>query len=441
MRRALVMFFALGVLSVALGDVGDGNVYVIPVKGVIDRGLATFIIRTIGEAERDGALAALLDINTPGGRVDSAVEIKDAIFDAKIPIVAYVDREAISAGAMIALSAKHVFIASGGTIGDVEPQPTTEKTVSYIRSVMASIAERNGRPKEILEAMVDKDIEIEGITEKGKLLTLTAERAVELGIADKIYADIDELKANFKNVLGDVLKRRDLGGISFVLREPNWAELVVRFLTHPLVSALLLSLGLLGIYAEFWTPGIGFPGITGMILLALFFGGHLIAGLAGWEAVLIFVLGVGLLIAEIFFIPGFGIAGIAGIACIATSVFLAFPSFIQGVYTVSLGIVLLFIFTLIAIKFIPRTRFWRRLILSSSEEKKLGYQAAPSQWESLLGKEGRTITPLRPAGIAIIDGNRVDVVTEGGLIDRDRSIEVISVRGSRVVVKEKGPGS
>ncbi|MGH7266303.1 MAG: NfeD family protein, partial [Candidatus Rokuibacteriota bacterium] len=286
-------------------------VHVLAIEGMIDLGLAPFVERALTEATASGAAAVVLDINTLGGRLDAAVLIRDALLQARVPTVAFVNRRAISAGALISLAAEKIAMAGGATIGAATPvqlggpgeasQPVAEKAVSYVRKEFRATAESRGRPPLVAEAMVDADVEIPGVIEKGKLLTLTTDEALEHGIAD---FRADDLQA--------VLARLGLAGATLRHASPNWAEGLVRFLTHPVLSSLLMTVGILGIIVELRTPGFGVPGALGLASLGLFFWGHWLVRLAGWEELLLVGLGLVLLAVELFLLPGFGVAGSLG---------------------------------------------------------------------------------------------------------------------------------
>ena len=247
-------------------------VFVVPVEGMIDLGLAPFIQRVLDEAGEAGAQAVVLEVNTFGGRVDAAVLIRDALLDSKVPTVAFINKRAISAGALISLAAETIVMADGGTIGAATPvqigapgspaQPVAEKTVSYMRKEFRATAEMRKRPGLVAEAMVDADVEIKDVIDKGKLLTLTTEEALQLKVAD-FRANSLEHVLQFLN-----LEDADVRHVS-----ETWAETLVRFLTNPAVSSLLMSLGILGIFVEIRMPGFGIPGTLGLISLALFFWG------------------------------------------------------------------------------------------------------------------------------------------------------------------------
>jgi membrane-bound serine protease (ClpP class) len=417
-------------------------VYVAPVEGIIDLGLAPFVQRVLDEAAEAGAAAVILDINTFGGRVDAAVQIRDALLNARVRTVAFVNKRAISAGALISLAAESLVMAGGGTIGAATPvqagqpgsaaQPVSEKTVSYVRKEFRATAESRKRPPLFAEAMVDSDVEISDVIEKGKLLTLTTDEALKHKVAD-FRAD----------TLESALQKLGLGGAQLRRASPNWAENVVRFLTHPVVSSLLITIAMLGIIIELRTPGFGVPGGLGVASLALFFWGHWLVQLAGWEELILVVAGVTLLALELLVVPGFGVVGVLGIVAILASLVLSLvgPGDTATFILVAAGrVVFALLFALLAslvlLRFLPRLPFGRRLILERGLAAAQGYASAPESDARWLGKRGRASSPLRPAGIAEIDGQRVDVVSDGELIDAGQLVEVTRVDGNRIVVRQ-----
>jgi membrane-bound serine protease (ClpP class) len=416
-------------------------VYVAPIEGIIDLGLAPFVQRVLKEATDAGAAAVILEINTFGGRVDAAVLIRDALLNSRVRTVAFVNKRAISAGALIALAAEKIVMADGGTIGAATPvqigqpgspaQPVEEKTVSYVRKEFRATAESRKRPPLIAEAMVDADVEIPGLIQKGKLLTLTTEEALKHKVGD-FRAD----------TLESVLAQLGLAGAEVRRASPNWAENVVRFLTHPVVSSLLITIGMLGIILEIRTPGFGLPGALGITSLALFFWGHWLVQLAGWEELLLVGSGLVLLVLEVFVIPGFGLAGVLGIGALLAGLSLSFVGagatwefILRAAGRVIFSLLLALVGSLALLRFLPRLPFGRRLILETGLPASQGYASAPESDSHWLGKSGTALSPLRPAGIAEIENQRVDVVSDGEFIDSGASIVVTRVDGNRIVVR------
>jgi membrane-bound serine protease (ClpP class) len=415
---------------------GNGMVFRVPVQGTIELGLAPFVERSLREASASGARAVILDIETPGGRVDAAERIVDAVKDAGVPVYAFVNRRAFSAGALIALATERVYMRPGSVMGAATPvtgegQKAPEKIVSAMRSEMRALAEARGLDPLVAEAMVDEDVVIEGIVEAGKLLTLTTEEAVRLGYAHAV-ADWDALVAE----LG-------LDAAPVHTAETNWAERVVRFLTHPLVSPMLLSLGFLGLIIEIKSPSLGLAGLAGLGSLGLFFGSHWILGLAGIEELLLVGIGTLLLALEVFVIPGFGIAGIAGILALGAGIFLslvgsfAIPGDVtQATGIMSLAAIVAVVAAWALIRHLPRSgRFARSgLLLREDTAHERGYLSAAVR-SDLMGATGVAVTDLRPAGAARIGEERVDVTAETSWISAGTPVKVVRSDGYRLVVQ------
>jgi membrane-bound serine protease (ClpP class) len=412
-----------------------------PIDGMIDLGLAPFLTRTIRDAQQAGAAALLLDINTFGGRVDAAVAMRDALVNAPIRTIAFVNPRAISAGALIALATETIVMAGGGTIGAAtpvvsggnQPQVADEKSVSYVRKEFGATAERRGRPPQLAEAMVDADVQITDVVEQGKLLTLTTSEALTHQVAD-FTAD----------TLTDALAATGLHDADIRRASQTWAETFVRFLTNPVVSSLLMTIGMLGLLVEIRTPGFTLPGAIGLLSLALFFWGHWIVQLAGWEELLLVATGVILLGLELVVIPGFGVAGVGGVIALAAGLGMtlvgagATSSVIIGAFgRVAISILLALAGGLALLRVLPRLPFGRRLVLVAEMGAQQGYTSPPESDRLQLGRTGTALSPLRPAGVADINGARVDVVSDGGFIEAGAAIEVTRVEGNRVVVRER----
>jgi membrane-bound serine protease (ClpP class) len=443
----LVGLVALGLVAEVAGQVPPAPtarpvVYVLPIHGVVDLGLAPFIERVLDAAVAARAAAVILEVNTFGGRVDAAVVIRDALLRARVPTVAFVDKRAISAGALIALAAERIAMADGGTIGAAtpveiggsgdSPRPVAEKTVSYVRKEFRATAETRKRPARLAEAMVDADVEIPGLNAKGKLLTLTTEEALRHGIADFSASSV-----------AAVLTTLGLDGAEIRRVTPAWAETLVRFLTQPLVSSLLTTIGILGIIVELRTPGFGVPGALGMLSLGLFFWGHWLARLAGWEEVLLVAGGLVLLTVEIFVTPGFGLAGTLGLVALVAGLGLSLVGsgatwdvILGAAGQVVLSLLLAIAASLTMLRFLPRLPFGRRLVLETELGAGEGFASTAATDLMWLGKRGMAASTLRPAGIATFEGERVDVVSDGEFIDAGDPITVVKVDGNRIVVRQ-----
>lgn len=434
MKRLILSLFLLISISVTAQE----KVYYANIEGEIDLGLAPYIKRVVKEAETNFASAIIFRINTFGGRVDAATQIKDAILNSKIKTIAFIDKRAISAGALIALSCEKIVMVPGASMGastvvDQTGQKQSEKYQSYMRSEMRATAEKNGRRTDIAQGMVDETIIIPDIKDDStQLVTLTSEEALHYKMADTVLTSIEQVKETF-----------GLQNAELVTLDSNWAEDFVRFVNNPIISSLLIMLGLIGLYTEIKTPGWGLAGTIGVISLAIFFGAGYILELASIIEILMFVIGVVLLVIEIFIIPGFGIFGILGILLMVGSLFLGLLSDFEmidwsiiSIAIIQLGLTFLFTFIVIflLLRFLPKTQMWGKLILNEQVAARSGY-AAKADFAHLIGQEGIAFTDLRPSGTALINGNRIDVVTEGDYIKNGNRIKVKSAEGSKVVVE------
>jgi membrane-bound serine protease (ClpP class) len=409
----------------------------VPVQGTIEQGLAPFIERSLREAAAAGASAVILEIETPGGRIDAAQRIVRAIGEAELPVYAFVNRSAFSAGAMIALATERIYMVPGGVIGAATPvggdgAKASEKIVSAMRAEMRSLADRHGLDPSVAEAMVDEEIEIPGLVERGKLLTLTTGEAVRIGYAEEID-DWDGL-----------LEALGLAEASTVPATINWAELTVRFLTHPMVAPLLLSLGFLGLLFEIKTPGFGVGGIVGLTALTLFFGSHFLIGLAGWEAIILLGIGLLLLGIEIFVVPGFGLFGVGGIIGVLAGIYLSMLGrlatsldYARAATMLSITIIVVLVSAWVLLRRLPRSgRFARTGILLGEEmSRERGYLSGDVR-EDLVGTIGKALTDLRPAGTGEFGDERIDVTADGSWIPAGSRIRVIRSEGYRHVVRE-----
>jgi membrane-bound serine protease (ClpP class) len=416
------------------------TVYLAHIESEIDLGLSPYITRVVDEANQANADAIIFKINTLGGRVDAAVQIVDAITSSRVLTIAFIDHRAISAGAFIALANKKIAMVPAGTIGaatvvNAQGEKVGEKYQSFMRGQMRSVAEKNGRPVNICQGMVDERIVVPGLVDSTELITLTTDEALKYGIADTLVNNVD-----------DVLKAFNLSGAKVIDVHTNWAEETVKFLNNPVVSTILIMVGVFGLFAEIKHPGFGLPGVAGIIALLLFFGSSYILDLASILDIILFAAGIILLLLEIFVIPGFGVTGILGIICIIASLFLALigggnlpfvdtnqisVAIIQLASALAAALVLLIFLA----RFLPQSTIFNRLVLSHEENSDKGFVSSKPLSE-LIGKEGKALTTLRPAGMADFHGDKIDVVADGDYVQQGSRLKVLRVEGSKVVVRE-----
>lgn len=423
-----LLFSAIPLIKAA--DNGEGKlVYVIPIEKEVERGLEAFLTRATKEAGAEGADHIIFEVDTPGGRVDAAGQIAELLQNLEIPTTSFVVNQALSAGSYIALNTDNIYMQPQATMGasgviNQDGTAANKKAQSAWLAAMKSAAESKGRDPLYAAAMADPNIDLpEYGAGEGKYLTLGPSSAVEVGYSSGTVDDRIEL-------LGEL----GLSSATIVEKELTISENLARFITNPVVVPILLSIASLGLIVELYSPGFGIPGIMGLLSLTLFFYGHVVAGLAGSEAIILLILGAVLIIAEIF-VPG-GIIGVLGIASVVGSLILSG----QDIGHMSMSIAIAFIVAIIASIILFKTMgmekgFFRHIILKDRTLTELGYVSSVNRLE-LIGLEGRTVTPLRPSGTAVFENERLDVISEGGFIHNDVPIKVVKVEGVRVVVRE-----
>ncbi|HEC63185.1 MAG TPA: hypothetical protein ENI38_02175, partial [Candidatus Acetothermia bacterium] len=305
----------VALLALTWATVG-AEVWVLSVEGEIGAGTVSYLRKGLSEAGESGAQGVIITFSTPGGYLDSAISCRDAILDSPLPTIAYVDREACSAGALLAIACERIYFAPGGVMGAATPvyfdpqgrmEEAPEKVISAVRALFRATAELRGRNPDVAEAMVDRSVEIAGLVQAGKLLTLTAETAAEWGYSDGEAANLEE-----------VLNLAGLAGATVRTFDYRWVDRAVDFLTRPEIAGLLILVALVGLIWELLAPGFGIPGLVGLSALGLFFWAHFLVGLAGWESILFLLGGLVAILLEIFVFTAtdFGLAGLAGLVLI-----------------------------------------------------------------------------------------------------------------------------
>ncbi|MBD8003613.1 NfeD family protein [Bacillus norwichensis] len=424
------IFLVLAGLIIILPVQAEGkekNVHVIPIKDEVEKGLYAFLDRAITAAERDDADLIVFDMNTPGGAVDAARDIGNRIANTEVKTVTFVNSWAISAGSYIALHTDYIYMTPNAVMGaaaviDQQGNTAGEKAESMWLAAMEAAAKRSERDPEIAKAMASKKVDLPDLKENGKLLTLEADQAFKVGYSEGTVNNLDEL-----------LKELNMQDAKVHTTKPAFAESLARLITNPVVVPILLTIASLGLVLELYTPGFGLPGGMGISALLLFFYGHYVAGFAGYEAILLFVAGLILIAAEIF-VAG-GILGILGTVAVIGSMFLAGENVVQMGMSIVTALILAFILIIIMLKvFGKRVNIFRKFILNDSTNTESGYVSNVNRLE-LIGREGVTVTPLRPSGTVKIDDERLDVVAEGSFIENDTAVKVVKVEGSRIVVR------
>ncbi len=474
-RRRVLALLALS-LGALLAAVGHGQaqdaaeVVVAPIQGEIDLGIAPFLDRVLADAEADGAAAVLLEIDTPGGRLDAVLEMRQSLLASPVRTIAFIDTTALSAGALIALASEEIHVVPGGIMGAATPVDAATgatadaKVVSAVRSIFRATAQERDRDPLVAEAMVDPAVEVDGLVDEEQLLTLDDRQMLEVGYADSVVGSRDELLAD----LG-------LGDRRIVEVAPSLAERLVRLLTSSLLAPLLLSVGVWLLVGDLLSGGVGIGAAIGVVLLGAFFYGHLLAGLSGWEDILLIAVGVVLLLLEVFVVPGVGVAGVLGVLSLLGGGVLAMVNrdldlvpvsqllAVAGRVTLTFLLVSVVIITLIVLL---ARRSGHEGFRSGAQRMQGGSRAVTGGWlrwfgsaevlapdtepapdapphgrpealprGALVGRRGVALSDLRPAGVARIDGHRVDVISDGDWLAAGDPLTVISDEGYRRVVQ------
>ncbi|MCE5167780.1 ATP-dependent Clp protease proteolytic subunit [Paenibacillus profundus] len=409
------------------------NVVVIPLIGNVDSVMKSFMLRALEEAEALNPAAIIIEMDTPGGRVDIAQDLSQRIIGSPAHTVVLVRGKAASAGSFLAMSANEIAMTPGSAIGSAalvdgaHNYVDDPKLVALWISEMESVAGKNGRNQNIARAMADLQAKIElpelGRTKNpGEILSLSVAEAKKAGYAEYEAGSVQDLISQMK-LADSHIERID----------QTTAERIAAYLVHPVVATLLLFLGIAGVAIELFVPGFGIPGILGILGFGLYFFGHYISGLAGVETIVLFIVGLVLLALELF-IPSFGILGILGSISMISGVVRAAYDTSNALLSLGIAFVAALIVIIIVVRVFKHRGIWNRFILKDALTTEEGYVSNSNQTE-ILGKIGRALTPLRPAGTVLIDDHKFDVVTDGSFVGSDELVEVIQVEGSRIVVR------
>ena len=397
--------------------------------------------RAFEEADSLNANFILLHMNTYGGTVNDADSIRTRIMQSRIPVMVFIDNNAASAGALISIAADRIYMRPGGNIGaatvvDATGEEVPDKFQSYMRSTMRSTAEAKGRDPDIAQAMVDASIEVEGVSEAGKVLTFTASEAMRWGFSEGMAENIPNL-----------LEVAGIENYEIVEQRLTFTDRVIQFLINPIVSGILIMLILGGIYFELQTPGIGFPILAAATAALLYFAPLYIEGLASHYEIILFILGLILVAIELFAIPGFGITGILGVLSMVTGLALAmvgnegFDFTGVALSEVLMAFMIVIIATFLSLsasfylgdKLFSTTRFGE-LALDAVQEKSSGYTSADATMSTLVGKTGVAFTMLRPSGKVEIDDDIYDATALTGFVDKGEAVKVVKYETSQVFV-------
>ena len=400
--------------------------------------------KAIEQATAQASDILFMELNTFGGELDAADKMRTALLECPIPTIVFINKNAASAGALISIACDSIYMAPGSSIGaasvvDQTGQVLPDKYQSYMRSLMRSTAEMNGRSPDIAQAMVDPDVEIPGVSEKGKVLTFTTSEAIENGFCNAEADDMDE-----------VLKLADIQSYNIEYQKDTWIDKIISFLINPIVSGILIMFIIGGIYFEMQAPGIGFALLVSAVAALLYFAPHYLEGLAAHWEILVFLVGLGLLLLEIFVVPGFGVTGISGIILMVAALvltmtfnigfdfsFSAPELFVKYLFLVVAACFVGFLLSLwLGKKLITADTRYGSLALKTNMDADKGFVAQDMNLTQYVGKQGIASTLLRPVGKVEIDGEHLDATSEVGFIDKGEEIVVTRFENAQLFVKK-----
>lgn len=423
------------------------KVAVVKLMDEVSPSSARHVIKGMEFAQENEADLILLHMNTYGGLVDDCDTIRARILNSEIPVWVFIDKNAASAGAIISIACDKIFMSPGasmgaatvvnGTTGEALP----DKYQSYWRGIVRATAQEKGRDPAIAEKMIDQNLEIEGLSPVGQVITFTPEEAIENGYCEGIR---DNVK--------DVLDQEGYTQAEIISYEGSSVDTVIEFLLNPAVSAILIMLIVGGVWWEIKTPGVGLPAGVAALAAAMYFGPHYMEGLAEYWEIGLFFLGVLLLATEIFVTPGFGVTGALGIGSMVTGLAITMVKNVGMDFTAVAGIDMLSSFALVLLalttsilgvvwivkRFVKAKRL-HPIVDTTAQRIEEGYTSLDNSFKDLLEREGSALTDLKPAGFIEIDGKRLDAMSEGGYINKGASVKVIELRSTALVVREITP--
>lgn len=420
------------------------KVLVVKIGSEIDPRTNRYTALALEEATDWNADLVILELDTYGGLVTDADEIRTRLLEYEIPIWTFINKDAASAGALIAIATDSIYMAPGASIGAATVvqgntgEAAPDKYQSYMRSIMRSTAEATGRDPRIAEAMVDENLEVEGVSKQGEVVTFSTSEAIRWGFAEGQVRNIEE-----------ILERNGITDYEVKIYELSLSEKIVSIFINPFISGILILIIIGGLYFELQTPGIGFPLLGSLIALVLYLVPYYLNGLADHWEIILFFLGLALIAAEIFVIPGFGVAGVAGFILTLGSLilimigndwfdfqFVAVSQVFKALLTAVLGMlggVVLIVFG--GIRF-ANSKAFSRVALEDTQDRNKGYTSSFRE-QSLLGRTGVSYTILRPSGKVMIDDIVYDAYTRGEYIMQGEKIVVTEDTGSTLKVRKE----
>lgn len=419
------------------------KVFLMKVDSEIDPRTNRYTKLGLEEASQINADLVILELDTYGGAVNDADDIRTRILEFDKPIYAFINKDAASAGALISIACDSIYMTAGASIGAATVVVATgeaapDKYQSYMRSMMRSTAEANGRNPKIAEAMVDQNLEVDSISPKGEVITFSTSEAIKYGFCEAQVSSIS-----------DIVKRNNIENYEVIKYELPLSERIIKVFLNPFISGILIMIIIGGIYFELQTPGVGFPLAAAIMAATLYFIPYYLNGMAeNWE-IITFIIGLSLIAMEIFVIPGFGIAGISGIILTVGALVLVMInndffdfSFVKdtalssALATSLIAIITAFILLFFAGLRLTNTKMFKKIALIDTQDHDKGF-TSDFKSKSFVGETGSTYTRLRPSGKIMIAGQLLDAYTRGEFIDKDKEVIVIEQTGTSLKVRIK----
>ncbi len=447
MKRALTYILLFVTLFTTYGLQAEDSttrvfVYEMNIREEIAPPVWHHVKKALREANDLHADIILINMNTYGGMLDAADSIRTRILDSKIPVYVFINKNAASAGALISIACDSIYMAPGSSIGaatvvDQKGEVLPDKYQSYMRSIMRSTAEVNGRNPDIAQAMVDPSIYVAGVSDSGKVLTFTPSEAIKNGFCEAEVGSIKEL-----------LQHAGINQYDVEKQQLTATDKITGFLINPMISGLLIMIIIGGIYFELQTPGIGFPLAAAVVAALLYFAPLYMEGLANHWEILLFIVGLILLALEIFAIPGFGVTGFAGILLITTGLTLSlvahigpgtldydFGSLIKAFFLVVISMTIGIVVSIFLAKRLLESPSFR-FALNNRQLASEGFTVAEEEYSSMIGKTGTAQTQLRPAGKILIDDDQYDAVSQISYIEKGDAIKVTGYNNGQLIVRK-----
>lgn len=438
MRKFLTVLL---VLVSSLIFAGERKVYVIDIRQEINAASQRILMMGMREAQKLNADYIILNINTYGGAVDAADSMRTAILKSKIPFAAFINNQAASAGALISISCDSIYMSKGSSIGaatvvDQTGKVLPDKYQSFMRAMMRSTAEANGRVPKIAEAMVDPSVSIPGIIDSTKVLSFTREEAIKNNYCEGKAETIEEVASQFVGSQDYVIIKQRI----------TFLDKLISFFLSPVVQGILIMMIIGGIYFEVQAPGFGFPSVIAITGAVLYFAPLYLEGLANYWEIILFFIGVALIILELFAFVGFGVAGILGIIILFAGLTFAMidndlllkgdeinlmPIIKPLALVMVTGTSSLILSIYFASKVFGSSRF-TKLALKTSLMESDGFVGVNTDYADLVGKMAIVMTDMKPSGKIEIDGKWYEASLEFGMVRKGGTVVVTRFEGGRL---------